>query len=222
MNFNSIFIITYGRSGSTLLQGILNSIDGCIIRGENNNLCYHLFNAWQSIVKSKMKYAPSAQNPWYGSHMLNEKLFLSNCRNLLYVMITKDESHLDSLDCYGFKEIRYTVDTIGNDLEKYLGFLERIFPRPAFIFNTRNLNNVAKSEWWALENQRDVIEMLQKTEETFRQYLMNNPQISFHITYEDVVGKTERLRQLFDFIGAEYDVEIIDGVLSKSHSYKTI
>lgn len=35
--FGSILVITYGRSGSTLLQGILNSIDGILIRGENHN-----------------------------------------------------------------------------------------------------------------------------------------------------------------------------------------
>src|SRR5688572_1085508 len=31
-----LFIVTYGRSGSTLLQGVLNSIPGYLIRGEND------------------------------------------------------------------------------------------------------------------------------------------------------------------------------------------
>ena len=34
LKFDYIFIISYGRSGSTLLQGVLNSIDGVLIRGE--------------------------------------------------------------------------------------------------------------------------------------------------------------------------------------------
>ena len=30
-----VFVVTYGRSGSTLLQTVLQSIDGYFIRGEN-------------------------------------------------------------------------------------------------------------------------------------------------------------------------------------------
>ena len=49
MKFDSVLIVTYGRSGSTLLQGILNSIEGCLIRGENDNFCFALYQAHQSI-----------------------------------------------------------------------------------------------------------------------------------------------------------------------------
>lgn len=47
--FGSVLIITYGRSGSTLLQGILNSIPGYLIRGENENLMAHFYNAYKII-----------------------------------------------------------------------------------------------------------------------------------------------------------------------------
>ncbi len=39
-----LFIVTYGRSGSTLLQGILNSIPGYLIRGENRAALFHLYS----------------------------------------------------------------------------------------------------------------------------------------------------------------------------------
>lgn len=41
MKFNHILIITYGRSGSTLLMSLLNTVDGVLIAGENYNLCLH-------------------------------------------------------------------------------------------------------------------------------------------------------------------------------------
>ena len=53
LNFDVILIITYGRSGSTLLQGILNSISGVLVRGENANMCYHVFYAYQAILEAK-------------------------------------------------------------------------------------------------------------------------------------------------------------------------
>ena len=37
-----LFVLTYGRSGSTLLQGILNSIPGYLVRGENRQILFHL------------------------------------------------------------------------------------------------------------------------------------------------------------------------------------
>lgn len=40
-----VFIITYGRSGSTLTQNLLNSLPGYCIRGENSNLLYFLSKA---------------------------------------------------------------------------------------------------------------------------------------------------------------------------------
>ena len=41
--YNFVFIFTYGRSGSTLLMGLLNSLPHYCIRGENNNLLHRLY-----------------------------------------------------------------------------------------------------------------------------------------------------------------------------------
>ncbi len=43
--------MTYGRSGSTLVQGILDSIPGYLIRGENRDALPHLFAYHQTLVK---------------------------------------------------------------------------------------------------------------------------------------------------------------------------
>jgi len=71
MNFPSVLIITYDRSGSTLLQGILNSIDGCLIRGENNGFCLHLFLAQQHPERH-------SNGVWYGAGLFNQTAFLSH------------------------------------------------------------------------------------------------------------------------------------------------
>ena len=42
--FRTVNIVTYGRSGSTLLMGLLNAIDGYRIRGENFN-CFEELRA---------------------------------------------------------------------------------------------------------------------------------------------------------------------------------
>ena len=44
-----VFVVTYGRSGSTLLQNVLNTIPGYCIRGENANTLAHLAKACHAV-----------------------------------------------------------------------------------------------------------------------------------------------------------------------------
>ncbi|MBI9064266.1 MAG: sulfotransferase [Marinilabiliaceae bacterium] len=219
MNFNSVLIITYGRSGSTLLQGILNSIDGCLVRGENNNFCYHLFKTWQAINNATLRNSPEPENPWYGSHLLNERLFLSQSKNLLYSLLMADKVHDNAIKCYGFKEIRYTTLAIHDDFEQFLDFLQKVFPKVAFVFNTRSHTDVARSKWWAEMQQDEVHNVLNATEANFFDYMKKSPSNTFHICYEDVLSKNSRLKELFDFLGANYDECNLELVLGKKHSY---
>ena len=63
-------IVTHGRTGSTLLQGILNAIDGWHIKGENHNFAYGLYLSIQALTKSsemRLKSDPSSPtSPWFG------------------------------------------------------------------------------------------------------------------------------------------------------------
>lgn len=216
LNFDSILIITYGRSGSTLLQGILNSIDGCLIRGENNNLCYHIFEAYQALIKTKKYNGYTPNLPHFGSYLLNEKLFLKYAKDLFIEQLIGDQILNNDIVCYGFKEIRYV--RIDEYFEEYLDFLQQVFPNVAFVFNTRNHREVVKSDWWAEKDPDEVTELLKRFESNALKY-MDGKSNCFHIRYEDVVNKSEKLKGLFLFLGAEYNDEKVDFVLSSPHSY---
>ena len=43
----------------------------------------------------------------------------------------------------------------------------------------------------------------------------------FHITYEDVLGKSSTLGDMFRFLDVEYDELMVDSVLAVPHSYKS-
>ena len=76
MKYQSALIISYGRSGSTLLSGLLNSIDGCVINGENNNFIYHLFRSYQSLIVTKARPDLDPTHPWYGSSLVDLDQFI--------------------------------------------------------------------------------------------------------------------------------------------------
>src|SRR6056297_391020 len=51
----SVFVVTYGRSGSTLVQNLLNGLPGACVRGENENLLAPLVRAWDIVRHSKQR-----------------------------------------------------------------------------------------------------------------------------------------------------------------------
>jgi hypothetical protein len=227
MNFDSLLIVTYGRSGSTLLQGVLNSMPGVLVRGENNSLCYGLHQAYRSLVDSKQKFGDDfsrkVESPWYGSALLDPDRFIADARTLVMNQLMQGtEGH--NARCVGFKEIRYTADdlTTGNDdyptrLHSYLDFLARLFPKLGIVFLTRPHDQVASSFWWKDCAREHVDKLLADFEFAASNY--HHPQVrTYNIDYTDLIGQTARLVGLFEFVGVAYSELDVFQVLSREHS----
>ena len=219
MKYKSILIITYGRSGSTLLQGILNTIPSCIIRGENYNFVFDLYNAYKKIKKAKNMELPSADNfnrpshSWYGANNLNEEVYLSAQKSLLKNMLIAETDNI----FYGFKEIRYFNINVFNELEDYLNFMELIMDDVAFVFNTRNPKDVANSSWWKKYDSSVLIPRLEKANKKFEE-ISQKRKNAFIISYENIVNNIDAKKNLFKFLAVEYNQEEIDSILNKKHS----
>ena len=233
MKFKSILIVTYARSGSTLLQGIINSIDGVLIRGENKNFIYGLYQAYvrlqmvQNICgnnnsdsfSTKKSFTP--QHPWYGGDKISLSVFLEYCTAMIKDILIANHPDAEHIICYGFKEIRYyELLKLKIELKDYLDFMQLVFPQVAIIFNTRNLDDVIKSAIWREKDKYQSIARLMKLEQDFKSYNKAYPENTFSLTYEDVISKSENFKSLFDFLGCEYSSAKIDNVLSIPHSVK--
>lgn len=216
MNYDHLLIVTYGRSGSTLLQGLLNSIDGVLIRGENNNLFFRLFETHQELEATKVKHPGSEKvgDPWFGMQEVDPQSFLNDlqpaARNLLL------GNHPEPVECLGFKEVRYT--RCGDALHDYLDFLRQLFPQSGMLFNTRELSDVVRSGWWAEQDSEQVTAELSALESAFRAYAENREDC-FFIDYADLTGQTENLAAMYEFIGAEYNPSVVRKVLAQPHSH---
>ena len=215
LKYKSIFIVTYGRSGSTLLMGILNSIDGVHLKGENKNSFYNLFLIYKLYKNSKLNDNGSLglDHAWYGVDSVDCDLLLECIREMGKVIL----SH-DGADCIGFKEIRYRH--IKNDFDEYLNFLENLYPRAAFVFNTRNHRDVVKSGWWRRQKKYKVISDLRQTEALFREYSSGKDNC-FHISYEDLVNRSENFLKLFDFLGSTFQEDAVEEAFNIKYSHRT-
>lgn len=219
LKFDSVLIITYGRSGSTLLQGLINSIDGVVVRGENENFIYGLYEAYKRLKQAKkQKKSLYPSDSWYGSHLIDMELFIKQCSNIIRNIILADLKHDNKIHTYGFKEIRYHLI---KDFDDYLDFLYQVFPQACFIFNTRNKEDVCNSSWWKSQEKASVLKLLTDMESKFDQYAKRNPDHCFQITYEDLVNQTSKLKSMFEFLGATYVDEDVNKILNTPHSDPT-
>ncbi|WP_212525597.1 sulfotransferase [Actibacterium sp. MT2.3-13A] len=212
-----VFIVTYGRSGSTLLQNLLNSIPGYCIRGENNNTLYHLARAWDTVAQARemqglrKRGAPSAQtHPWYGAELTRPEHYGRTLADGFVREILRPDP---GTRVAGFKEIRFHQDE--KFFRQYMSFMHRFFPKARFIFNTRDHAAVARSGWWAEKDPAEVAAQLTRAEKLYDAYARAFPKKSLQLRYEDYTGNPDGLRPLFDFLGEPFDEAMVARVLGQ-------
>ncbi|MDW3220457.1 MAG: sulfotransferase [Acidimicrobiales bacterium] len=218
LRFDHVLIVTYGRSGSTLLQGMLNTINGLLIRGENGNVFHDFFRAARGLEENRHRSGSSfaPYSAWFGMAEMSTLRLADELRPTARRMLLGNDLDDPAVRAIGFKEIRYL--DVQDDLVDYLAFLEDLFPNTAFVFNTRDPAETVASGWWVDEDPAVVSARIHDLHDRFTAFAAARSNC-FSIDYHDVVGTTSRLQELFAFLGAEFDQARADAVLAVSHSY---
>lgn len=224
-----VFIITYGRSGSTLTQNLLNAIPGFCIRGENSNataflaqLILRMQQETNITTRRNMFRDPDFEgakmirdivgkpiDPWFGCELLDIDAMAAD----LFDVFVKNFLHLpEGTRVGGFKEIRLAMHP--EFLNRHLDMLRRYFPNTRIVFQTRNLDEVTASSWWANKPAGEVQDVLARANRGFELYTRRNPESCYLLRYEDYAEGPEALRPLFDFLGAEFDAQKIGDIIS--------
>ena len=216
-----VFIITYSRSGATLLQAILNSIEGYCIRGETKNAVRPIARAWDNVRSNSVMEDYWYQNretapdeTWYGAESISHEALGEALARAIESQVIKPP---EGTRVTGFKEVRWLDDLA--ELPVLLSFLRR-FMRPAkFILNTRDHDEAARSGWWVHENPEKVKTRFVALEESFYNYMKKHPDCCFHLHYNDYVADCGKLRSLFDFLGEPFDSEAVGRVVSAKRAH---
>lgn len=214
MHFNYIFVLTYGRSGSTLLQGVLNSIPGVQIRGENAATLRHLFHAWNAARVAHDTYAldrHKVTSPWYGATFIDLDWY---GRDLAATFIRNVLRPSPNATTVGFKEIRYGL-ALPSLLDE-VAFIRRFFPKSAFIVNTRDIEATVESNIRA----RHAVtrEKIEASDQVLRELVTRGGHDIHHVHYDDYRGDANALRPMFDFLGTVFDSGVVQSVFDRRHS----
>lgn len=220
-SYSYIFLVTYGRSGSTLLQSLLNSLDGIQIRGENYSAPYHLGQAIQMVnetkARSRQRLVQNPDEPWYGAGQVRPLMFRNALLEAFVTHVLRPDEGVKQL---GFKEIRH-MPTVMNRVQftNYMDFLLDNFPDAKIVFNTRNSDSVAKSGWFAKLDPQTTKDQIRECDDRFACYNASSDRtILMH--YDDYVADHSLIKQLFAFVGHDYDAEMVDAIFAKPLEHK--
>lgn len=213
-----VFVVTYGRSGSTLTQGLLNTLPGTLVRGENNMFILPFFRAWAGLKEFQAKNNENArkgtQSAFYGLDEIDPENFVQTARALTLESLygSADRSKVDVL---GFKEVLW--HRIKRDeMAAFFDWFELIFPGATYVLNQRDHASVSTSGFWQNQEEQRVMRTLKRVEE-MQQFLRDTrPGRTHDIRYErvtsDDAGVQEReLRGLAQFVVGSCD----DALLAK-------
>lgn len=225
-----LFIVTYGRSGSTVLMNVLNSIPGVVIRGENGNLCRMLRQIVASVQtgpdfvrRRAAAVVPqedrplalrdtlgTSADPWFGAERVDpDTMGQVLCDAFVRTVLTLPAG----TRLGGFKEIRYL--DYPDDISADLDFLRRFFPGARFVFLTRDHNAVMASGWFAKMSRIVLSGQLRAADAAFARYAEDHPGICHSIRYEDFSDDPDALRPLFAFLDESFDRDAVAAILAR-------
>lgn len=211
---NHLFIVTYGRTGSTLLLGILNAHPKIRIHGENEGLFHQLYCSLKALDAYQRHRLPpeddTSSEPFFGASEFPFEKARTDISTIFDHFFPKD----DAVETCGFKEIRYDMP----DLENYLDFLKGRYENTRFVFLTRDHQAVASSGFYKTTDPDYMESYLTILESRFLGYAGRNPESSFHIRYEELLDFA-RIQELFAFIGHPASEAIWRDVVSSKHSF---
>jgi len=192
-----VVILSQGRSGSTLLLRMLNSVPGVRISGENNKSLDHL----KAFLKC-YELATTRHDTEFYRLAWQLPCPLETIRRKTASFVTDLYNPDGAARLVGFKEIRYGLSSY-DDLCHDILFLRDLIPDLKVVLNTRKTETAIKSSWWA-ENPEQSRRFLDRSRASFERYHREHPDHTFLIPYEDLCEGSRRIKAMFDFLGLEF------------------
>lgn len=225
------FVVSSGRSGTTLLASILDKHPEIIIPPEqfvlkNSIVKYSLYNRIEwldlvSIIVGEFSRISGTMNWQLETGSLIEKLWhtpaeeRSLYRIIDSIFIEYGHQHQQSFEVWGDKS-PMTTD--------YLDFVLPVFPNAKFIGLVRDPRDVAASIFEKNEK-ADLKYVVRKWKNAFHQqqrvYKLHGPEKVKRITYEDLVRKPEEtVNKVCNLLGVEQDYSILEKTDGQSYLEK--
>lgn len=219
--FTFLFVVTYGRSGSTLIQGLLNSLPKTLIRGENDLYVLTMYRAWAQVREFKQLHGRDAhrgpQSAFYGLNEMRPREFVTSTRQLVVRQLLGNTPK-SKVRVLGFKEVLWhRIEP--QETEGFFEFLEAMFPQARYVVNRRDHEQAATSGFWQ-QRGRDAAAAAMTRVEQIQDYLLETrPERTLATQFERFTSKDpavveEELRSLAQHAVGRCDDRILSAMQS--------
>jgi len=214
-----ILICATGRSGSTTMQRIINTIPNSNICGENFAAVNSLLEFYARLKKTTAKLNSEKITQLSYDELIRKKIKPAwyNSYNILEIqkqikeIIVKLFKLNDSINVWGFKEIRYDSGNI-----KYMREFKELFPQTKVIIQIReNILAQSNSAWFRTDV--NATQFLKKTNKELYEYYTQNKDYCYITSFEKMFDM-KNIENIFLFIGCKqhYSEEKIREVLNNN------
>jgi len=196
-----VLICATGRSGSTTLQRIINTIPNSNICGENYGAINSLLDFYVKLHATSTDQVPGHYNPasyediisknvkpaWYNSYQMPE--MEQKIRDIIIAMFKKDSN----TNLWGFKEIRYD-----NKRYNLLKHFKELFPKTKVIIQIReNIGAQSQSAWH--KHDQNAHHNLNNLNQELWNFYNQNKEWCYFTSFEKMFDKNN-LQNIFSFI----------------------
>jgi hypothetical protein len=212
-----VFVVTYGRSGSTLVQGLLNTLPRVLVRGENGLYLLQIYRACAKAMafrEQHIRHRPGdVRSAFYGLRHVQQRRFVRAARTLVTGALLGPVGR-DEVDVLGFKEVLW--NEVGpEETEGFFAFLDRAFPGTRYVLNQRTHADVADSGFWQRRDTDEVFAALQRIEEIQAYLRESRPDRVLDTRYELITSDDDevsgaQLRNLAEFLVGSCDDALME------------
>ena len=207
-----LFVVTYGRSGSTLVQGLLNTLPRTLVRGENNLYVLPFYQAEKLAAEFKEEHkthgAANTSSAFFGLHELKLEDFARTTGEFVTRQLLGTTSPAD-VDVLGFKDVFWHRVT-AEDTTDFFRFMDDAFPGARYVLNQRDHEAVAGSGFWQNFEQSEVYAAIARVEEIQEHLRSTRPDRVLDLRYElltseDQSVSDQQLRSMAEFVTGSCD-----------------
>lgn len=219
MDDKIVLICATGRSGSTTMQRLINTIPNSNICGENYGAINSLLEFYRRLKTTTIEYVPGHLRPasfedivsknvkpaWYNSYILDQMI------QMIKITIINMFKNSESTNIWGFKEIRYDSGNIN-----YIKDFKELFPQTKVIIQIReNLSAQSNSGWF--KDDTNALNYLKKYTKELIEFALKNKEWCYLTCFERMFDRNN-LKNIFLFIecGENYDENKITEVLNNN------
>lgn len=213
-----VVVVTYGRSGSTLVQGLLNTLPRTLVRGENSLYVLTLFRAMAQVRtfhEAHRNHRPrSTKSAFYGLHEIKPRSFVNSTRELVRKHLLGSTAPAD-VDVLGFKEVLWHR-VLPEETEEFFDYLDRVLPGCHYVLNQREPEQVVGSGFWQSSDSSEVLAAVGRVKEIQEFLRQTRPErvldVQYElVTHEDRTVSDAQLRAIAEFVHGSCD----DALLSQ-------